>query len=296
MTKRYVVTGREGQVVRSLIERASTSSDVEIIPLGRPELELADPLSVAAAIEAARPDVIISAAAYTAVDQAESEEALASVINAQSPGIIAATAEHLGVPLVHISTDYVFDGEKSEPYSETDAVAPLGAYGRTKLAGELAIASATQNYAILRTAWVYSPYGKNFLRTMLRLAEARDNVSVVADQVGNPTSALDIADGILQVAGNLCVSDDPRLRGVFHMTATGDASWADFADEIFRHSKRYNAPSASVSRITTMDYPTPAKRPKNSRLDCTKLSSAHNVILPHWRTSTEAIVAALAIQ
>lgn len=296
MTKRYVVTGREGQVVRSLIERASTSSNIEIIPLGRPELELADPLAVAGALEAARPDVIISAAAYTAVDQAESEEALASVINAQSPGIIAATAKRLGVPLVHISTDYVFDGEKNGPYSETDAVAPLGAYGRTKLAGELAIASATENYAILRTAWVYSPYGKNFLRTMLRLAETRDNVSVVADQVGNPTSALDIADGILKVAGNLCVSDDLRLRGVFHMTAAGEASWADFADEIFRHSKKYNGPSASVNRITTMDYPTPAKRPKNSRLNCTKLSSTHDVILPHWRTSTEAVVASLAIQ
>ncbi|MBW6423192.1 dTDP-4-dehydrorhamnose reductase [Rhizobium sp. XQZ8] len=296
MTKRYVVTGREGQVVRSLIERASTNSDIEVIPLGRPELDLASPLTVAAALEAARPDVVISAAAYTAVDQAESEEALASVINAEAPGVIAATAKRLGVPLVHISTDYVFDGEKSTPYHETDAVAPLGAYGRTKWAGELAVASATENYAILRTAWVYSPYGKNFLRTMLRLAETRDNVSVVADQVGNPTSALDIADGILQVAGNLCASDAPHLRGVFHMTAAGEASWADFASEIFRHSGHHNGPSAGVNRITTKDYPTPAKRPKNSRLNCTKLSSAHEVILPCWRASTEAIVASLVTQ
>jgi dTDP-4-dehydrorhamnose reductase len=295
MVRRYVVTGRDGQVVRSLLERAWGRQDVEIVALGRPDFDLAKPDMIASGLVAAKPDLIISAAAYTAVDQAEHDEAAAAVVNGVAPGCIGDAAARLGIPVVHLSTDYVFDGEKITPYKESDTVAPLGAYGRSKLDGELALATATQNYAILRTAWIYSPFGKNFLRTMLRLAETRDSLGVVADQIGNPTSALDIAEGILTVANNLLSSNSPEIRGVFHMTGNGEASWADFAAEIFRLSAKKGGPSAVVDPISTLEYPTPARRPRNSRLDCEKLAKVHGVRLPDWKPSAETVVNRLIV-
>ncbi|OJF95286.1 dTDP-4-dehydrorhamnose reductase [Pararhizobium antarcticum] len=288
--QRLVVTGLNGQVVTALIERGALRPDMEIIAIGRPDLDLAQPESVAAAIEAARPDLVVSAAAHTAVDQAESEEELATRMNGTSAGEIAKAAAKLGVPIIHISTDYVFDGSKSTPYREDDPVAPLGAYGRSKLAGELAVRNATDNHAILRTAWVYSPFGKNFLKTMLRLAESRDGLSVVNDQIGNPTSALDIADGILAIAANLSSDKAAGLRGTFHMTAQGEASWADFAEEIFSCAQSKGAGFAAVTGIPSSAYPTPARRPANSRLDCTSLEKVHGVILPPWQASTASTV------
>jgi len=289
--KRLLVTGREGQVVRSLLERAALQPDIEVLALGRPEFDLSAPGTLSAVIKDIRPDVVISAAAYTAVDQAETEEELASIINAQAAGVIAEAAQALQIPVIHISTDYVFDGNKLSAYVETDPVAPVSAYGRTKLAGEEAVACATHNHVILRTAWVHSPFGKNFLKTMLRLAENRDTVNVVADQFGTPTSALDIADAVIAVARNLMASRDPALRGVFHLTNSGKASWADFAEEIFKVSTSLGGPFATVSRIPAMDYPTPARRPANSQLDCTKLAAVHGVRLPDWAQSTKTVVA-----
>lgn len=289
-SKRIVVTGLAGQVVQSLVERAAERPDTELLALGRPTLDLGDPSTIEPALRAAKPDLIVSAAAYTAVDQAESEEAVAFAVNAEGSGELARVAKLLDVPILHISTDYVFDGSKATPYVETDPVAPLGVYGRSKLEGERNVAAATDNHAILRTAWVYSPFGKNFLRTMLRLAETRDGLSVVADQVGNPTSALDIADAVLAVGTNLLSSSAAEMRGVFHMTGAGEASWADFAAEIFRLSAARGGPSATVSPIPASDYPTPAKRPANSRLDCTRLATVHGVRLPDWRQSTEMVV------
>lgn len=291
--RRMVVTGREGQVVRSLLERGSLGGGFEVIALGRPALDLGDPDGIGADLQQAQPDVIVSAAAYTAVDRAETDEAAAHVVNAVAAGRIGAAAALLGVPVIHLSTDYVFDGEKPEPYVETDLVGPTSAYGRTKLAGERAVAEATDNYVILRTAWVYSPFGRNFLKTMLQLAESRDHINVVDDQVGNPTSALDIADGILAVAGNLLQSDAPNLRGTFHMTASGAASWAVFATEIFAASARHGGPRAEVGRIPSSAYPTPARRPANSRLDCGKLERTHGVRLNDWRHTTAETVARL---
>lgn len=291
--RRMVVTGKEGQVVRSLLERGPLGRKFEIVALGRPALDLGDPDGIVAALQQARPDVIVSAAAYTAVDRAETDEAVAHVVNAVAAGRIAVTAALLGVPVIHLSTDYVFDGEKSEPYMETDLVGPTSAYGRTKLAGERAVAEATDNHVILRTAWVYSPFGRNFLKTMLQLAESRDRINVVDDQTGNPTSALDIADGILAIAGNLLGSDAANLRGTFHMTASGAASWADFAAEIFAASARHGGPRAEVGRIPSSAYPTPARRPANSRLDCGKLERAHGVRLGDWRHATAETVARL---
>jgi dTDP-4-dehydrorhamnose reductase len=290
MVSRYLVTGQEGQVVRSLVERASRHQDIEVLPLGRPALDLAQIDTIEAAILGAKPDVIISAAAYTAVDQAETDEANAFTINAAAIGEIGRVAKALGIPVVHLSTDYVFDGEKSSAYIESDPVNPLGVYGRSKLEGERLLASSGADHVVLRTAWVYSPYGKNFLRTMLRVAETRDDLNVVADQIGNPTSALDIADAIFKVAGNLLASDEVRLRGVFHMTGTGDASWAEFASEIFAASSKSGGPTANVHSITTADYPTPAKRPQNSRLNCSRLAAEHGISMSDWQSSTSEVV------
>ncbi|MCI9868822.1 dTDP-4-dehydrorhamnose reductase [Rhizobium skierniewicense] len=289
--KRYLVTGLDGQVVQSLIQRAANDASVEIIAVGRPTLDLARPETITAAVMELKPDLIISAAAYTAVDQAESESALAYAVNGDGPSALAAAAAKLDIPIVHISTDYVFDGAKRTPYNEDDAVSPLGVYGLSKLGGEKAVAAATDNYAILRTAWVYSPFGKNFLKTMLRVAEGRDVVNVVDDQFGNPTSALDIADAVLAVSRGLIASSDPGLRGVFHMAATGESSWADFAEEIFRVSSEIGGPSAGVHRISSSDYPTQAERPTDSRLNCGKLLDTYGVSLPHWRSSTQKTVA-----
>jgi len=288
--RRILVTGIKGQVVRSLVETAAGRDDIELLPIGLPEFDLAATEKIAPAIEALRPDVILSVAAYTAVDAAESDEATALAVNGTAVGEIGKAAARLNVPVVHLSTDYVFSGDKPAPYVETDPTGPLSAYGRTKLAGELALAAATPNHAILRTAWVYSPFGKNFVKTMLRLGETRDRVGVVADQVGSPTSALEIADGLLTVADNLIASSAPALRGIFHMTGRGEASWAGFAAEIFRLSAALGGKPVTVDPIPTSAYPTPAKRPANSRLDCGKLERLHGVRLPDWQHSTELVV------
>lgn len=292
---RIAVTGKTGQVVTSLIERG-TAAGHEIIPLGRPELDLARPGTIARALANVQPDAVVSAAAYTSVDKAESEQELAFAVNAHGAGALAQAAAGLGVPLIHLSTDYVFDGKLDRPWREDDPTGPTGVYGASKLAGEQAILAAYgHNSAILRTAWVYSPFGGNFVKTMLRLAGERDALSVVADQFGNPTSALDIADGVLAVAENLFADDDPALRGVFHMTAQGEANWAEFAQAIFAASAARGGPSATVNPIATADYPTPATRPANSRLDCSRLAAAHGVSLPPWREALPPVVERLVI-
>ena len=232
----------------------------------------------------------MSAAAYTAVDKAESEPELAFAVNAEGPAAIAAIAAELDIPVIHISTDYVFPGDKEGIYLETDATGPASIYGRSKLAGEDAVAAATPNYVILRTAWVYSPFGANFVKTMLRLAETRDVVNIVADQHGTPTSALDIADAVIAIAIRLATDPDPSLRGIFHLTGQGDATWADFAEEIFAGLKEKSGKAISVGRITTDEFPTPAKRPANSRLSNHKLAKSYGIVLPDWRQSTKVVL------
>lgn len=289
---RIVVTGQSGQVVLSMLERAPF--DIEIVPLARPTLDLSKLSTIAPAIAAARPDVIVNAAAYTAVDRAESEPELAMLINATAAGRIAEVAADLDVPVIQISTDYVFDGAGDRPYREDDPVGPVSAYGVSKLAGERAVAAATANHAILRTAWIYSPFGSNFVKTMLRLAEARKEIGVVADQVGCPTNALDLADAVCAVARNLVGHPgEPGLRGVFHVAASGEAAWADFAEAIFAERERLGGDPVRVRRIATADYPTAARRPANSRLDTAKLAAVHGVSLPQWRTSLTGCVGRL---
>jgi dTDP-4-dehydrorhamnose reductase len=286
---RIAVTGKQGQVVSALLERGP-AAEVEIVAVGRPELDLSDRASIRAALSDIKPDAIVSAAAYTAVDKAESEEALAFVVNAQGPTTIAEVAKELDVPVVHLSTDYVFPGNKNGAYIETDATGPVSAYGRSKLAGERGVIAANSNHAILRTAWVYSPFGANFVKTMLRLAETRGALSVVADQYGTPTSAFDIADAVIAVAKQLAVDPDAKLRGVFHLTGSGEATWADFAETIFAGLQAKSGKIISVDRITTADYPTPAKRPANSRLSNDKLKQAYGIVLPDWKESTKVVL------
>jgi len=288
---RIAVTGSKGQVATSLQEHAGPK--VEVVALGRPAFDLADRNTVLAGFKAARPDVIVNAAAYTAVDKAEAEEAEALRVNGEGAGHVAEAAERLGVPLLHLSTDYVFDGALDRPYREDDPTGPTGAYGRSKLAGENAVAAACKNSVILRTAWVYSPFGANFVRTMLRLNETRDEVGVVADQRGNPTSALDIADGLIAVAARVRDDPSPALRGVFHMTGSGEGTWADFAEAVFGEAEARGLRPTRVKRIATADYPTPARRPSNSRLDNEKLARVYGVSLPEWRRSVAACCARL---
>ena len=288
---RLAVTGSKGQVATALLERSGPA--VEIVALGRPAVALEDRVAVIAAVASARPDVVINAAAYTAVDKAESEEDLAMRVNGAGAGHVAEAAAKIGAPLLHLSTDYVFDGALDRPYREDDPTDPTGAYGRTKLAGEHLVAERCPNSAILRTSWVYSPFGANFVRTMLRLNETRDEVAVVDDQRGAPTSALDIADALIAIARRIREEEAPGLRGVFHMTGGGEATWADLAEAVFAEAHARGRRLTRVKRITTADYPAPARRPANSRLDTAKLARAYGVALPDWRVSLAACCARL---
>ena len=291
---RLVVTGTAGQVAECLVERGMALGHV-VIPLGRPHLDLArdDAAAIRAALAVAAPEAIVSAAAYTAVDKAENEPDQAAAVNTTGAGRLAEAAQAMGVPLVHLSTDYVFSGEGDRAWREDDPTGPQGVYGATKLAGEHAVLAACPDSAVLRTAWVYSPFGTNFVKTMLRLAETREELGVVADQIGNPTSALDIADGVLAVAANLLRSGDGALRGVFHMAGNGETSWAGLAEAIFAASAPRGGPAARVKPITTAEYPTRAARPANSRLDCTKLAREHGVRLPAWQGSLDTVIGRL---
>ncbi|MBD9541566.1 dTDP-4-dehydrorhamnose reductase [Ensifer sp. ENS04] len=287
---RIVVTGLNGQVVQSLVEQGKSRGDFEVVPLGRPQLDLEDPGGIEGVVRAAVPDVIVSAAAYTAVDQAETDQTRAYAVNAVAPQELARVAKALDIPIIHLSTDYVFDGTKSTPYTEGDTARPVNVYGKSKWEGERTVAAATDNHVILRTAWIYSPFGRNFVRTIIHNARNRAELSVVTDQTGNPTSALDLATAIIGVAKNLLASDDLALRGTFHLAGTGDATWADVAEEILAQSEGLGGPFAKVNRILTADYPTAAARPPNSSLDCNKIARHHGISLPYWESSIEATV------
>ncbi|NSY71881.1 dTDP-4-dehydrorhamnose reductase [Agrobacterium tumefaciens] len=289
---RLAVTGKNGQVVSAL--QALAGPDLAIVTLGRPELDLARPDTVLKALREAKPDVVVSAAAYTAVDKAESEPDIAFAVNRDGAEAVARAANDIGVPIIHISTDYVFDGTKTTAYVENDPTGPASVYGRSKLEGEQAVSESTDNHAILRTAWVYSEYGSNFVKTMLRLSESRDEINVVADQFGCPTSANDIAIAIVSIARKLATDPSAHLRGVFHMSGTGETNWAGFAKQIFAFSAENGGKSVVVNDITTEQYPTPAQRPANSRLDCSKLEEVYGIRLPEWQTSTRAVMTALA--
>lgn len=280
---RILVIGQSGQVATALRERGAASGR-EVVCRGRPEADLLDPASLARALDDVKPAVVVNAAAYTAVDAAETDEAAAHALNAEGAGALARLCAARGVALAHLSTDYVFDGALDRPYREDDPIAPQSAYGRTKAAGEAAVAEAGGKALIVRTAWVYAPFGKNFVRTMLRVGAERDHLRVVNDQRGNPTSALDIADALLTLAHR--AGDWPERADVLHLAGSGEATWHEFAEAIFSWSPY----RPTVEAISTSQYPTPARRPANSRLDCGKLARTWGIVLPDWRDSARGVV------
>lgn len=281
-----LVTGSQGQLARSLMERGNGRAGMEILAIGRPELDLEIPGSAAALIGSVAPDVVINAAAYTAVDQAEDEPERAMRINGEAAGEIAAAARAVGAPVIQISTDYVFDGTSDVPYTEDAPTNPLNVYGRSKLAGEELVREANPDHLILRTSWVYSPFGHNFVKTMMRLAETRDKISVVADQVGNPTSALDLADAILRTLEPRAADGATGLGRTYHLAGKGSASWFQFAQYIFEECRALGLPSAEVQPIATASWPTKAARPPNSRLDSSLFARQFSYEIANWKEST----------
>lgn len=291
---RLLIAGWQGQLARSLVDLAPGQPDIDALAVGRPALDLCEPASIARAMTDFRPDVIINTAAYTAVDKAESEPEQAFALNRDGARMLAEAATRCGAAIVHVSTDYVFDGTKPSPYVEDDATGPLGVYGRSKLEGEMAVRAAAPRHAIVRTAWVHSAGGTNFVRTMLRLAGDRPVVRVVDDQIGTPTYAPHLAEAILALARRLATAPEASPHwGIYHAAGSGAVTWCGLAREVFRVSAALGGPSAAVEAITTADYPTPAKRPANSRLDCSRLAEWHGIRLPDWQAGVGAGVARL---
>lgn len=287
---KILVTGSEGQVARSLAER---SAGHELHFAARPDFDLGEPRSIEKAIAEIRPEIVISAAAYTQVDQAEEELELAMRINGEAPGHIGRAAASVGASVIHLSTDYVFDGSGENAWREEDRKDPINAYGATKLAGELSLTSSGANYAIMRTAWVYSPFGNNFVKTMLRLAANREEINVVSDQFGNPTSALDIADAIMAIVDRWQSDPTHGVCSAYHFAGRGSANWADFATRIFQESSKRGGPRCAVKGIESSDFPTKARRPGNSRLDCEKFKLTFGQTAPEWSESLAETVGRL---
>ena len=285
---KILITGQHGQVSQAL--QAHLQGLGELMVLGSKQLDLAKPDQIHEQIRAHRPDLIINAAAHTAVDQAESEPDAAFAINAIAPGILAQEAKALGIPLIHYSTDYVFDGSKPAPYTEADTPNPLSVYGQSKLAGEQAIAAAGGQYLILRTSWVYSNQGKNFLLTMQRLLQEKPQMRIVADQIGAPTWAGTIA-GSTRALIERWLAGEAGEWGIYHLTAQGETSWFGFAQAIGEHLHTDGKACAELEAIPSSAYPTPAMRPLNSRLDCSRLQQQWHVSQPHWQDALRECLA-----
>ncbi len=281
-----LIFGAGGQLGLEL-QRNAAESALPFKALSRGDVDIADAEAVSAALSDSRPTLVVNAAAYTKVDLAEKEAEAARLANEVGPGVIAAACAATQTPLIHISTDYVFDGAKPSPYIESDPIAPLGVYGRTKAAGEAAVRKATARHIILRTSWVYGEYGGNFLKTMLRLAKERDELRVVADQFGCPTSTRDIADAILRIAPKAAA--DSALYGTYHFAGAGSTSWHGFASRIMDAQAPITSRRPKVAAITTADYPTPARRPANSMLDCSLFEQTFGFGARRWEEETDII-------
>jgi len=291
---RLYVFGSKGQVACSLREAARDQSDIVANFGGRPAVDIVHPDLVENALQEFYPDIVVNAAAYTAVDRAESEPEVAFATNRDGAGIIAAAAGRLEIPILHLSTDYVFDGKKQSPYLETDATAPMSVYGQSKLEGELAVAAANERHLVLRTAWVYAPFGNNFVRTMLRLSKSHDKLRVVDDQIGCPTYAPDIAMAILSIARMITHSGwRQEFAGVTHLAGPDEVTWCDFARRIMCDLERIGDRSVPVEPIPTAAYPTAAVRPANSRLCCDRLASIFDIRMPPLESSLKQCVARL---
>ncbi len=288
MAQRVFIAGEHGQVAQALAHAYKLRGD-HVSLAGRCTVSVTDQARLLPAVINFNPNLVVNAAAYTAVDKAEDDGDAAFAINRDGAAAVAAAAQAADAPLIHLSTDYVFDGSKQTPYVETDPTNPLGVYGESKLAGEIAVASCANNHVILRTSWLCSPIGNNFVKTMLRLARERDEIAVIDDQWGAPTFAADLAAAILSIGDTLTsVDDGSRLSGIYHAASAGETTWCRFAREIMVQSAAKGGPACRVRAIASSEYPTRAKRPANSRFDCSKLKRVFGIGLPAWQTSLDS--------
>ena len=284
---KLLVLGANGQVGRELCRRVWPAG-YAIVGHDRDRVDITLPDAVAATITGERPDIVINAAAYTAVDRAESEPEAAWAVNCTGPANLAASCRAAAIPLIHISTDYVFDGSRPGAYREDDPVNPLGVYGKSKEAGDRAVRAALPEHVILRTAWLYSVHGHNFVKTMLRLADERPVLRVVADQTGSPTAAGDVAAALGEIVRQIAAGS--TRWGTYHFTGAGAVTWHGFAEAIFARAARWRGPAPAVEAIATADYPTPARRPANSVLDCSKIGEAFGVVPRPWRAQLTDVI------
>lgn len=291
---KMLLTGRDGQVGRSLLEKAAGWPDLDLVAVGRADVDLSQPGSIGRLIGAIKPKVVINTAAYTAVDQAEDEPELAHRINADAAGEAAAAAREVGAAIIQLSTDYVFDGEGQGPYAEDAPPNPLNAYGRSKLAGEHQVRAVNPDHLILRTAWVYSSFGRNFVTSIMAAARTRAVLNVVDDQIGNPTSALELANAILTVVDRWQSGGETSLGRTYHLAGSGETSWCGLAEQVMTDCRRLGLPSADVTPISSEDWPTRARRPRNSTLDSSQFARDLGFKMADWRQSIREAVERLA--
>jgi dTDP-4-dehydrorhamnose reductase len=289
---RVLITGATGQLARALLQTCARRG-VAAVAAGRPDFDLTDPAGVAAHIARTQPSIVVNAAAYTNVDKGETEPGLAHAINGEGAGVVAAACDRLGIPIIQLSTDYVFDGTKVSPYAPDNRPAPLNIYGQSKWEGERRVIAGNGNHIILRTAWLYSPYGSNFVTTILRLAATKEEVAVVNDQVGNPTYATHLADAITGIALQAVRDGVTDRSGIYHAAGCGVTTWCGLAEEVLRCSSRLGGPSTRVRAISSANYATAARRPANSQLDCGSLERAFGTVLPPWRAGVRDCVVRL---
>jgi len=291
---KVLILGTSGQVGTELM-RAAWPQGTELVGLARPDVDMARPETVEAAVAAHAPGLVVNATAYTAVDKAESDRETAFAVNRDGPARLAASCAACGIPLIHISTDYVFDGTKAAPYAEDDPVAPLGVYGASKEAGEAAVRAALPQHVILRTSWVYAAHGANFVKTMLRFGREREEMRVVADQHGAPTADAAIAAAIVTIEERIAAGSGGSVPGsvpwgTYHFTGAGETTWHGFAERIFQRLEAATGRRPRLQAIATADYPTPARRPANSRLDCARIRSAFGIEAPRWEDSLDRVL------
>lgn len=286
---RILITGKKGQLV-SALERAFENTLHEIIKIGRPEIDIANPLQLHAKIIELKPDLVISAAAYTAVDNAEQDSETANKVNGFAPLIMARACSELSIPIIHISTEFVFSGDKITPYVENDDTNPINIYGESKLLGENAIINETQDYVILRTSWVFSEIGNNFVKSILRAGQNKSLIEIVNDQIGCPNNAHDLAAGILIVAEKIVKDKNPNLRGIFHFSGQNYVSRSQFAKIIYQSAAKAGFKVPKIIEINSSQFLSPAARPKNSFLNCQKLKQMYDIEINNWQTNLDDCV------
>ena len=289
---KVLVTGANGQIGYLLAQKLALENDVDLLAVDKTELDIVNSSKVAQVFDSFKPDVVINAAAYTAVDKAETEKEIAYAVNCIGPKNLAEAAEKYNALMVHISTDYVFSGDKSGIYHEDDITGPATVYGKTKLDGEKAVVQACRKHIIIRTAWVFGEHGNNFVKTMLRIAQSRSQLGVVADQVGGPTYAGDIADALIKIMQNI-INDNNEKFGIYHFSGLPHVSWSEFAEAIFDAASKEGVIKVKpiINPITTSDYPTPARRPVNSRLDTQRITRCFGIEASNWKNALHSIKA-----